>query len=61
MISDDYLYYSKDKKKLDKKLKKYEAIFDEYLSRSSNLKEVISKKKKEVLDESVKTSWSIVK
>jgi hypothetical protein len=50
MISDDYLYYFKDKEKLDKKLRKYELIFDEYLSKPSNLEEIISKKKKEILD-----------
>ena len=59
MISDDYLYYFKDKEKLDEKLKKYENVFDEYLSKPSNLEEVISKKKKEVLEWSLKKSWNV--
>jgi len=59
MISDDFLYYKKDKDKIELKLEKYEQIFNEYLSKPSNLEEIISKKKKEVLDWSLKKSWKI--
>ena len=31
MISDDFLYYKKDKQKIDEKLEKYGSIFSEYL------------------------------
>jgi hypothetical protein len=50
MLSDDFLYYSKDSVKIDSKLEKYSNIFNEYLSKPSRLEEIINKKKKEVFD-----------
>jgi len=50
MISDDFLYYKKDEKKINSKLEKYSSIFSEYLGKPSKLEEIISKRKKEVFD-----------
>lgn len=61
MISDDFLYYKKNSQKIDSKLEKYNNIFDEYLSRPSNLEEIISKKKKDVLWNSLDFAWSTLK
>ena len=56
MISDDIIYFKKDKDFLEKKLNKYEEIFDEYLWKPSSLEEVISIKKR-ILFESTKKDW----
>jgi len=61
MISDDFLYYKKDQERLLNKLDKYELVFDEYLWKPSNLNEVISKKKKEILDWSLENAGKLTK
>lgn len=50
ILGDKLYYYKKNSKELDKKLLKYENIFDEYLSKSSKLEEIINNKKIEILD-----------
>lgn len=57
IISDDIIYYKKDKEFLEKKFLKYEKEFAEYLWKPSNLEEIISKKKLSLF-ENTKTSWS---
>ena len=61
MLSDDFLYYSKDSKIISNKLEKYSWIFSEYLWKPSKLEEIISKKKKELLDWTLQNSWGIMK
>ena len=63
MISDDFLYYKKDKQKIDEKLEKYGSIFSEYLWKSSKLEEIISRRKKEVFDWTMEKSgwmWELI-
>ncbi len=61
MLSNDFLYYKKDSKIIQNKLDKYSYIFSEYLWKPSFLKEVIIKKKKEILDSTFNKSWTILK
>ncbi len=61
MLSNDFLYYKKDSKIIQNKLNKYSYIFSEYLWKPSFLKEVIIKKKKEILDSTFNKSWTILK
>ena len=56
----DRLYEYQDSRNLDEKLWEYEEMFDEYLSKPSKLKQVILRKKQEVLGWTAETGKKVL-
>lgn len=56
IIWKELFLYNEDEK-LENSLRKYEIMFDEFLSKSSNIEQIISSKKSELL----KSNWNILK
>jgi len=61
LLSDNIYYYKEDNEKLRKKLDFYSMEFQEYLWKPSNLTEIISKKKAELSDSTLKHSKKLSK
>lgn len=51
------IYIYKEEERLINNLKKYEEMFEEFLSKPSNIEKVIAGKKKEVLEKNLKLWW----